>query len=176
MTHPSGGMPPARPLRDVNAALREHLGRRLVVALLTATGALDDEGARALASMLRSYDEIRLIELHAPDDDQEQVRAMLEHAGREDADAVLVWIGADAPPSERWQRTVIAEAEDLGLWDRSFMALVGTGASRTGARALGYEDGFGSDVPCTGLATALASEAITRAEAGTRGSSPPCYL
>jgi hypothetical protein len=172
--------------------LREHLGRRVVVAgfsmsLLEQT----PEGAAALAGAapeplvadLSAYGEIWVVWAAAgtPCDDA------LGRAAAHDADALLIWLpeASDLPPATPdaapapiagTLRAIVAAADALGLRDRALLALVGPGATRTFARRLGFEDGFGASVSPAHVATALARAAVARAEFARHGRSPPCYL
>jgi hypothetical protein len=128
----------------------------------------------------------------------------LGRAAALDADALLIWVpgtetaeasagmdaevdanvsrdtdpsGGGVPP---WAvpvlRALMGAADAEGLHDRAVMLLVGRGASRGLARALGYDDGFGMDAPAALVATAAAEGALTAARLRHGGSSPPCYL
>jgi hypothetical protein len=84
--------------------------------------------------------------------------------------------GRTAPLAVPLLRAVMGAADADGLHDRAVMLLVGPGASRGLARALGYDDGFGADAPVALVATAAADGALASARLRGGGSSPPCYL
>lgn len=171
---------------DINMQLRVDLGRRMTIALLDLPGgggtAFDE-----LRSALALYPEVRVLVLRPEyEQDTSTLEMALGEALREGADSLLVWTAGETTaadkgdhacsPAERWTRLVVSVAERLLLFDRCFIALVGEGVSRAGARKLGYEDGFASEAPVIQLMRALVREALAREVFGRRGSSPPCYL
>jgi hypothetical protein len=118
----------------------------------------------------------------------EDAREPLARATREDADAVLIWLGepagaASGGPSSRATPGPDAalgalrdEADALGLRDRAVLALAGPRGSRALARRLGYDEGFDAAAAAHEIAAALAREAAAREALRRGGSSPPCYL
>jgi hypothetical protein len=161
--------------------LRVRLGRRLTLALLAADG---DARPRilGLAAALEPYSEMRVIADLLHDDGAEHEDAAistLRRAASEDADVVLIWTDAalDAKSGTTRLRSLLEAAEQSGLCDRSFVALIGPRVTRSGARSLGYEDGIPPGTwPLPRLAALIAREAVARDELRRRGSSPPCYL
>ncbi|MGZ6283358.1 MAG: hypothetical protein ACXWQ5_08685 [Ktedonobacterales bacterium] len=170
----------------INTQLRLELGRRMTIALLnspTGGGAVLDELLAALAA----YPEVRVLIVRPEHgQDAQALEVTLAEVQREGADSLLVWTDGEATaadkgdhacsPAERWVRLVESVAERLLLFDRCFIALIGEGVSRAGARKLGYEDGFASETPVTELVRTLVRETLAREASGRRGSSPPCYL
>ncbi|MGZ3582803.1 MAG: hypothetical protein ACXWP6_08720 [Ktedonobacterales bacterium] len=170
----------------INTQLRLELGRRMTIALLnspTGGGAALDELLAALAA----YPEVRVLIVRPEHgQDAQALEVTLAEVQREGADSLLVWTDGEATaadkgdhacsPAECWVRLVESVAERLLLFDRCFIALIGEGVSRPGARKLGYEDGFASEAPVGGLVRTLVRETLAREAFGRRGSSPPCYL
>ncbi|HUY76517.1 MAG TPA: hypothetical protein VMV29_07075 [Ktedonobacterales bacterium] len=191
----------------LDAQLRTELGRRLTLVLLWAPEALNaptttdandatDEAMAPFQAELAAYHEVRLLTVDAhgaPVSTATQTRdakleAALRTAFQMDADAVLIWQGAQTTPmgtpddadEREWLRAVVAIAERLNLFDAATLALIGPSVSRAQARALGYEDGFALTEPLADAVHAalerLTHEALARAEYRHKGSSPPCYL
>lgn len=171
---------------EINTQLRLELGRRMTIALLDSPaggGAALDELLAALAA----YPEVRVLIVRPEhEQDAQALEVTLAEVQREGADSLLVWTDGEATaadkgdhacsPAERWVRLVESVAERLLLFDRCFIALIGEGVSRAGARKLGYEDGFASEAPVGGLVRTLARETLAREVCSRRGSSPPCFL
>ncbi|HEV7126447.1 MAG TPA: hypothetical protein VGN32_03275, partial [Ktedonobacterales bacterium] len=144
---------------DLDALLREQLGRRLVVAGLTlvppAPGSvhLTGEPPAELLAGLSTYAELWVRWTHV----DTPIGAALRQAAQHDADAVLGWLAAPIPcgassvPADNafappdWQLPVIAaliaEADDLNLRDRCVFALAGPGATQSLARQAGCDEG-----------------------------------
>ncbi|HEX8032921.1 MAG TPA: hypothetical protein VF510_03700 [Ktedonobacterales bacterium] len=171
---------------EINTQLRLELGRRMTIAVLDSPaggGAALDE----LLAGLAAYPEVRVL-IVRPEHEQDAhaLEVTLAEVEREGADSLLVWTDGEATaadkgdhacsPAERWVRLVESVAERLLLFDRCFIALIGDGVSRAGARKLGYEDGFASEAPVTELVRTLVRETLAHEACGRRGSSPPCYL
>lgn len=171
---------------EINTQLREELGRRMTIALLDMPGgggvAFDE-----LRAALERYPEVRVLVVRPEQNqDAQALEAMLVEVSQEGADSLLVWTNGEATegnkgdhacsPAEHWIRLVESIAERLLLFDRCFIALIGEGVSRAGARKLGYEDGFASEAPVVHLMRALVRETLAHEVFGRRGSSPPCYL
>ncbi len=172
--------------------VREHLGRRVVVAGFTmalparapgGTAVRADAAPQPLIDALSAYGEIWIL-WAAPGATLDEA---LGRAAAHDADAVLIWLpdspgvppaAPDAAPAPiaTALRSIIAAADGLGLRDRALLALIGPGVTRAHARRFGFEDGFDADVPPARIATALARAAVARDEFACKGSSPPCYL
>lgn len=171
---------------EINAQLRLALGRRMTIALLDTPGgggAAFDE----LRAALEEYPEVRVLVVRPEHtQDAQALEAALVEVSREGADSLLVWTNGEATegdkgdhacsPAEHWVRLVESVAERLLLFDHCFIALIGEGVSRAGARKLGYEDGFASEAPVVQLMRALVRETLAREAYSRRGSSPPCYL
>lgn len=157
---------------ELNLQLRLELGRRMTVALLD----LPSGGGAAfgeLLARLAAYPEVRVLVVrpeHAHDGHALEVA--LAEVLRDGADALLVWTDdvarADdhndsaSSPAEQWARLVLSVAERLQIFDRCFMALIGEGVSRAGARRLGFEEGFDSEAPVIELMRTLVREALAR--------------
>lgn len=162
---------------DLDAWLRRELGRQLALTLLRPPGAEADARLANLGTALADCAEMRVIALTERTDQEGTdasavVRALLRAAAQADVAVVLVWY---AGRGDGWPREAMRAAESAGLLDRAFVALVGPGVTRGGARGLGYEDGF-SDTPASALLWSLAREVVRREEYLRRGSSPPCFL
>ncbi len=171
---------------EINVQLRVELGRRMTVALLDLPGgggtAFDE-----LQAALAMYPEVRVLVLR-PEQEQDAstLEGMLGEAQREGVDSLLVWTNGEATETDKgdhacsaaesWARLVVSVAERLQLFDRCFIALVGEGVSRVGARKLGYEDGFAIEAPVIQLMRTLVRETLAHEVFSRRGSSPPCYL
>lgn len=171
---------------EINTQLRLELGRRMTIALLDSPaggGAALDELLAALAA----YPEVRVLIVRPEhEQDAQALEVTLAEVQREGADSLLVWTDGEATaadkgdhacsPAERWVRLVESVAERLLLFDRCFIALIGEGVARAGARKLGYEDGFASEAPVGGLVRTLVRETLAREACSRHGSSPPCFL
>jgi hypothetical protein len=166
---------------QVDAWLRQHLGRRLTIALMITTP--DAVGAPALAHLLtalREYAEMRILpparlasQDAVPDATDSTVAAAPQvELARLDPEVVLVW----THPGAAATGAAYACLEHVGLLDRAFVALIGPGISRREARVLGFEDGYPADISVETLAMRLAHEGVAIDERRRRGSSPPCYL
>jgi hypothetical protein len=164
---------------ELDAWLRERLGRSLLVALIS-LGAAGDAGGSAdsLADMLSAYRQMRtaIVPASSPTsstafDDR------LTRLAQLDPDVVLVC----PPPLD-------AEALDLGglralrdnldqsgVLDRAFVAVVSASISRLQARRLGFEDAISPTLPPCELGGIVAREGVA-ADERRRGSSPPCFL
>ena len=188
----------------LDARLRVELGRRLTLVMLwtpeaasayTARGKTDETLATFRAEV-GVYQEVRLLAIDStevPESSLTQaVEARIEAALREtlrmDADAVLIWQGAQTAPlgthddadEREWLLKALVVAERLNLFDAATLALFGPSVTRAQARALGYEDGFALTEPLAEAVHAalerLTRDALARAEYRHKGSSPPCYL
>jgi hypothetical protein len=179
---------------DLDALLREQLGRRLVVAGLTlvppAPGSvhLTGEPPAELLAGLSTYAELWVRWTHA----DTPIGAALRQAAQHDADVVLGWLAAPIPSGvptvaagsafvpPNWPLPVIAaligEADDLNLRDRCVFALAGPDATQALARQAGCDEGFALAVPLARIVGTLAREVLARDEFRRGGSSPPCYL
>ncbi len=159
--------------------LRRQLGRRVNLVLIA-----DSDEASAQVSQLQAdlapYTEMRVIAIPMSNAELTGNAATqaLQRAANEDADVILIWIERPLHREETAHRLRVwlEEAEQLGLCDRGFLALIGPSVTRKDARNLGYEDGIPSATPPAQLATLVANEALARDELRRRGSSPPCYL
>lgn len=171
---------------EINAQLRLELGRRMTIALLDAPGG-GGAGFDELLARLAIYPEVRVLVVRSErKQDEQALEGMLAEVLREGADSLLVWTNGEATavnkgdhacsPTENWVRLVESVAERLLLFDRCFIALIGEGVSRAGARKLGFEDGFASEAPVAEMVRVLVRETLAREAYGRRGSSPPCYL
>ncbi len=171
---------------EISIQLRVELGRRMTIALLDLPGgggtAFDE-----LQAALERYPEVRVLVLRPQQEqDASTLEVMLAEAQREGADSLLVWTNGEATETDKgdhacsaaesWARLVVSVAERLQLFDRCFIALVGEGVSRVGARKLGYEDGFAIEAPVVQLMRTLVRETLAHEVFNRRGSSPPCYL
>jgi hypothetical protein len=171
--------------RAVDAWIGEKLGRRLIVVALTpsirqghgvkqAQGTGRGQGQEALARLcagLAIYQEVRVALAEIAGSLAETLAAVAQLA----PEVILVWVTEPSEAGQRWAREVLALCDEVGLLDRSFVALAGEGVTRRGARALGFEDGIGADTPLGEVVWLLAREAVAHDEL-RRGSSPPCYL
>jgi hypothetical protein len=161
-----------------NAWLREHLGRRLTIVALAQEPYR--EGLEALLAELGVYSEVRMVRATVSSGNDSR----LQEVARLDPEVVLVWAPAardaqgagEKSAGLRWVRDIQSAFEDVGLLDRSFVALAGEGVTRAGARALGFEDGIAAQTPAAQVMRLLGREAVARDELRRRGSSPPCYL
>lgn len=172
---------------EINAQLRLELGRRMTIALLDSPGGSGPAFDELLAA-LAAYREVRVLVVRPEHDqeDAEALEALLAEVLREDADSLLVWTDGEATATgkgdhacsraENWVRLVESVAERLLLFDRCFIALIGEGVSRVGARKLGFEDGFASESPVIEMVRVLVRETLAREAFGRHGSSPPCFL
>jgi hypothetical protein len=153
--------------------VREWLGRRIVVAVL-APPDMADEAPRALADTFAAFSGARVV-FEQTASNPEPLLARLHSLG---PDVVLIGAAENAATDGEtaWHARVLAIADDIGLSDRSFVALVGSHVTRQSARHLGFEDGFPLDTPLDTLLPALVREALARDEFRRPGSSPPCYL
>jgi hypothetical protein len=105
---------------------------------------------------------------------------MHAHLAALDGDVLLVSepaldLRGRATPGD-WRTAILRHAEDLNLYEHMLIAWHGAGVTREIARAAGFEDGFGAEVPPSFALAIFAQETITRAAYRRRGSSPPCYL
>jgi hypothetical protein len=164
----------------LNDWLRQRLRRRLNLALVAAETDAQLQ-VHLLMAELEPYSEMHVIlaPMHAATDTSGNVLIQtLKRAAADDADAILIWTETSLESEEATQRlrAWLERAEQLGLCDRSFLALIGPHITRKGARSLGYDDGIPSDAACLQLATLVARETVAHDELTRRGSSPPCYL
>src|SRR5579871_342126 len=182
-------IPALDPSAVVATMLRTDLGRQLTVLLLEPPHLSGHQSASCeeLRLRLAAYPEVRVLhETPASGMSGTEIEAVFAAAMQNDADAVLVWAEQQAltmqtpegacTPSWRWPRMALEAAKRVNLFDRCFVALIGDDIERQDARRLGYEDGFIATMPLDSLVRQLAREAIARAQARNRGSSPPCYL
>lgn len=168
------------PIADVDAWLRRHLGRQLIVALVSLREQMANDAHR-LAEALAEYGEIRVLEGVIASGSA----AFLQTLVAVEPEIVLVWVpmpdgeDASAPPAAGFAsalRRVLDDLEARGVCDRAFVAVIGPGVTRQRARRLGFEDGFPARTDPAELAAALAHEGVAVDERRRRGSSPPCYL
>ncbi|HEX6817787.1 MAG TPA: hypothetical protein VF120_05385 [Ktedonobacterales bacterium] len=163
---------------ELNAWLRVHLGRQLTVALIAPGEATNDE-AHSLMEALAVYREIRV--LWEP---SQAEMAYLDTLSAIEPEVVLIWTtlrlpettSATIPQADGDLHTLLGELDGRGVLDRAFVALIGPGITREGARRVGFEDGFSAAMDLARLATELAHEGVAVNERRRRGSSPPCYL
>lgn len=175
--HDAGREPPEAP-DALDSWLEARLGRALTVAILCRANHAPSRLTR-LANALASHGAFRVGTEQLPvDATEEYAQASLRKVAALAPDTLLIC--DTLPDAERWQSAwcvqVLRLADDAGLAERTFLALIGTGVARASARRMGFEDGFDLGQDPAVIARAIAREAVAGEEIRRRGSSPPCYL
>ncbi|MBE3574325.1 MAG: cobalamin B12-binding domain-containing protein [Firmicutes bacterium] len=162
---------------EVNAFIRDHLGRRLVVVGACIESDAHTVGIDAILNMkgyageygLERYPEIRAVNLGA----QVPAESLIARAVQEQADAILVSQIVTQKNVHIHNLTKLVDLlEAEGLRDRFVLVVGGPRISHPLAVELGYDAGFGAGTLPGQVAAYLAQEVYARARAATRAPGP----